>query len=691
MSSKKKERTEPVKVKKIPDKYIKLPLVPAWLLVPLWLISLAMPNLVYSGVLFADTLHIIKWTVTGVPIAIAVFAAGLRILFYGKDKFDFKIDLFALIWLLLLIYSGLQYFWVDISSPTAFVLELVCFISIWAFYVITYSSFPDWGLRIVLILGNINAAINVLFAELQIHNMNNLNFLKGTFLEWLSNFRSLILPTPGNYIGNTAQQNMFGLWTAVAVLGAVYLFVYDIWHGDNKDERGRKIFIPAVSIALAVICLRFAYIKSDKLLYVISGILACESLLSAFFLGNNKRTYYTVFILSLAAVNFWGLLNSTSRSGLFALLGGLIVMFIIAAWKFNRNYLIRFCAVFIVMGAVFYASTASVRAAGLVAKTTDIIKNAESIGNRRGIWMTSYVMLQEHPLGVGTGQYKWHYLEAQREGFKTVKDNWYRWQYTHWAHNEFLQWFCEGGWAGGIILVLMYLVWFIPALIGLFRKPEININAVWALGLASLINFAAVFTRPFHRIENMVWITLAFALSNREFFSGLKYNFNFNAFKIKFVSQLAALTCIIASVAGVLYISSGIYGNYVLRQAVSNKNANEQLRLLEEANKQPIVYEEAQRNLGHYYLQLGEQTNNPEAMSKGFNFLWGHFQREPHSEDMTKIINTAQKFQLEPILREMVSYFKPGTYHLVRTKQQASNGQIINALVMANGPGEDAK
>ena len=237
----------------------------------------------------------------------------------------------------------------------------------------------------------------------------------------------------------------------------------------------------------------------------------------------------------------------------------------------------------------------------------------------------------------------------------------------------------------------MYLAWFIPALIGLFRKSEININAVWSLGLASLITFAAVFTRPFHRIENMVWITLAFALSNREFFAGFKYNMNFNAFKLKFVSQLAGAACVICSIAGVLYISSGIYGNYALRQALSTKNAVTQLGFLEEANKHPIVYEETQRNLGHHYLQVGEQQNNHETMSKGFNLLWGHFKREPHSEDMSMIINTAQKFQLEPILREMVSYFRPGTYHLVRRPQKASNGQTINALILANGPGEDAK
>ncbi|MBR0256934.1 MAG: O-antigen ligase family protein, partial [Synergistaceae bacterium] len=66
----KKDDKSPL-LKKIPDKYTQLPLVPSWILVPLWLVSLALPNLIYSGILFADTLHILKWTVTGVPIAIA--------------------------------------------------------------------------------------------------------------------------------------------------------------------------------------------------------------------------------------------------------------------------------------------------------------------------------------------------------------------------------------------------------------------------------------------------------------------------------------------------------------------------------------------------------------------------------------------------------------------------------------------
>ena len=119
-------------------------------------------------------------------------------------------------------------------------------------------------------------------------------------------------------------------------------------------------------------------------------------------------------------------------------------MLIIAAWKFNRNYVIRFGAIALVLASVFWASLYSPRSEDIVNKTADIIQHAENIGNRRGIWMTSYAMLLEHPEGVGIGQYKWHYLEGQRAGFQIVHDDWYTWQYTHWAHNEFLQFFCEG-------------------------------------------------------------------------------------------------------------------------------------------------------------------------------------------------------------------------------------------------------
>ncbi len=99
--------------------------------------------------------------------------------------------------------------------------------------------------------------------------------------------------------------------------------------------------------------------------------------------------------------------------------------------------------------------------------------------------------------------------------------------------------------------------------------------------------------------------------------------------------------------------------------------------------------EEALRNLGYHYLQLGEQKNNPELMVQGFNILWDEFQREPHSEDISRLLNFAQRYQIEPVIREIASYFRPGDYHLQRVPQKDSAGRIVNALLLLNGPGSD--
>ncbi|MBQ7559467.1 MAG: O-antigen ligase family protein [Synergistaceae bacterium] len=688
--NKKNKRPE---IKKIPDKFAPVPLVPAWLLMPLWFISLASPNLIYSGVNFADTLHILKWTVTGVPVAVAVLIAGVRFLWYGAKRIQIKFDVFAIIWAVILIYCALQPLWVDIKSPTAFALEMVCFVTVWAFYVISVSSFPDWGLRPVLILANLNACINVMFAELQIRNMNNFAFLKGTFFSDLIQYSSIILPTPGNYIGNTAQQNMFGLWVAVSVLGAVYLYVYDAWKNDT-DATGKKIWLPALSIILAVASLKFAIADEIFICRYLAGLFIILAFVFAWKFANKAHVYYSIFVLLMAAWNFWGLMNSTSRSATLALLTGLIMIFIIAACRFNRKYVIRFAAVMAVLAAVFWSTFSAPRASAIINKTKDVIENYETIGSRRGIWATSYALLLSEPKGVGIGQYKWHYLDGQREGYKIFNNpDWYKWQYTHWAHNEFLQFFCEGGFIGGIMFMIMYFMWFIPAVFGLVRKKrqEIKITAVWGFALACVISFSAVFTRPFHRIENMVWIALAFALSNREFFTAMKFKTDFNIIKSNLIARLAGLVCIAASIAGCIYISSGIYGNYLLRKALSTQDPKVQIYLLNEADKHPIVREDTQRNIGYHYLQLGEQTNDIETIVKGFNILWQQFNREPRSEDIGKIINIAQRFQIEPVLRQIASYFKPGTYHLQRIPQTDSQGRKVNALLLVNGPGSDDK
>ena len=605
-----------------------VPLVPPALLIPLWFAALALPNLVFSGVSFYDTLHIMKWTVTGAPIAIALLVAGARLVLYGRDRIRFEVDLFGALWAVLLLYCVAQPIWVRISSFTTLVHELVCFAAVWAFYVLSMASFPNRAIRPLLWLANINAALNVLFAELQIRNLNDLAFLRDIpVLGGLSGLGALILPTPYNYIGNTAQQNMFGLWMAVCVMSSVYLYI--------------------------------AYAVTPD--------------------GKRRHPAVTALNLLLMAVNIWGLWNSTSRSGILSLLVGLSVLGLVVLVHFGRDYARRLGAVILLFAAVLGGAMLMnrERAAELVAKTVDMVQDAGTVGGRRGIWTTSWTMFKQHPQGVGVGQFKWHYLEAQREAFKTHD---YNWQYTHWAHNEFLQWFCEAGVAGGAVLLLMFGLWFFTFFGKVFRRDPLSPEVIWGCALVALILFNALWTRPFHRIENTLWLALAFAVTNREVLKGrLGWRASFSSG----FTKLLGVSFVAASLVGLIYLGSGIEGNLLLRQALSTRSATVQRGLLERAARHPMVREEALKNLGYHYLQVGEQTNDVQTMVHGFNLLWQHFLREPHTEDLSALLQWAQRFQQVETLKELVSYLKPGTYRLETQKGvQDSQGRTVDAVVM---------
>ena len=605
-----------------------MPLVPPALLVPLWFAALALPNLVYSGVSFYDTLHIMKWTVTGVPIAIGLLVAGARLVLYGSGRIRFEVDLFGALWALLLLYCVAQPVWVRISSFTTLVHELICFAAVWAFYVLSTVSFPNWAIRPLLWLANINAALNVLFAELQIRNLNDLAFLRDIpVLGSLSGLGSLILPTPYNYIGNTAQQNMFGLWMAICVMSSVYLYI--------------------------------AYASTPD--------------------GKRRHPVVTALNLLLMAVNIWGLWNSTSRSGILSLFVGLSVLGLVVLVHFGRDYARRLGAVVLLFAAVLGGAMLvnRERAVELVAKTVDMVQDAGTVGGRSGIWTTSWTMFTMHPQGVGVGQFKWHYLKAQREAFKTHD---YPWQYTHWAHNEFLQWFCEAGVAGGVLLLLMFGLWFFAFFGKVFRRDSLAPEVIWGCALVALILFNALWTRPFHRIENTLWLALAFAVTNREVLKGrLGWRASFSTG----FTKLIGVSFVAVALVGLIYLGSGIEGNLLLRQALSTRSATGQRGLLERAARHPIVREDALKNLGYHYYQVGEQTNDIQAMAQGFRLLWQHFLREPHSEDMSTLLQWAQQFQQVEPLKELVSYLKPGTYRLeTRKGVQDSQGNPVDAVLM---------
>ena len=163
--------------------------------------------------------------------------------------------------------------------------------------------------------------------------------------------------------------------------------------------------------------------------------------------------------------------------------------------------------------------------------------NTANFGARREIWITSWNVIKKHPIaGVGLGPYKWHYLEGQREAFRDHPDM--KWQFTYWAHSEYLQWMAEFGIFGTLILLGAAAWWIWSFVRALTQKKDLSYAAMWGCAVVYLIWFDAIFSRPFHRIENIVWLPLAFALSNRQL---LPSSVRFSEIRHGFIYRLLGL------------------------------------------------------------------------------------------------------------------------------------------------------
>ncbi|MDR2528271.1 MAG: O-antigen ligase family protein [Synergistaceae bacterium] len=610
------------------------PLVPPVILVPLWFISLALPNLIYSGTSWHDTLHLIKWVTAGAPVGIALIVAGARLALYG-DRLSFHVDLFGVLWLGLLAYALTEALWVPIRSQPGFVHELICFSAVWAFYVISWNSFPNRSLRPLLWLANLNAAVNVAFAELQIRGLKDVVVFGVDVMKTLEKFglERVILPTPGNYIGNTGQQNMFGLWMAVCVMSSIYLYI--------------------------------VYATTPS--------------------GKKRHPAMTLLNLAIMGVNMWGLWQSTSRSAFLSLIAALAVIYLVVVCQFGLDYIKRLAhvvALFLLVLGLSWALNPA-RATEMFTKLFDIILHAESIGGRAGIWATSFAMFNMYPLwGVGLGQYKWHYLEAQSEMFKVYPAN--PWQYTHWAHNEFLQWFCETGVVGGVLLLAMWGLWglFFFAMFWRGREKKADPEFIWACSLIVLISFNALWTRPFHRIENILWLALAFAISGREMAATLSPG---KVFRLDNLTRVCGGVLIAASLGGLYYLGSGMVGDRLINQALTERSPNPvvQRALLERASRHLMVRNEAQKKLGYHYMREGDYFGDLKMLERGFSLIWRHFSREPHSDELSVLLNWSQRFQNIKMLETLAGYLKPGTYSLeVQEDAVDSLGNVVSALIL---------
>lgn len=554
-------------------------------------VALAIPNLIFSGPRFFDTLHIMKWVFAMTPAAVMAIVGGVRLCVYGAERTGFKLDAFGLLWLGLLLYVSAQPLWVGITSWSTFYKEWFFLASLIAMYIFSFNMFRGGAyFKSFLWAANVNAALNVIFAELLIRNMH-------------SSFR-FIMNVPDNYIGNTGQQEMFGLWMAMTLMNGLYLHVAG-W-GDGTAKYAKPL-------------------KAANLL--------------------------------LVAVNAWGLWNSTTRGGIVSLLVGTAVLAILV-WRTQPNQamfkriahiafaIIAMLVITLAAGKVFEFG----RAAPLVSKTTDMVTNIKDIGGRRGIWQTSLIMVRDHMWGgVGIGHYKWHYLEAQQKALqKHPKLNWI---YTYWAHSEYIQWFAEFGLLGAIFLFSVGGWWLWCFIKAAVRKKALSQEALWAASMLFLIWFDALFSRPFHRIENVIWVAFAFAIINREI---LPLDFKFLRIRSSALYRLFGVSIVIAAAAGLLFLGTGLRGDRYIWSSIRTDDAKLRSYRINEARRLIMSRDEAEEQYAYHLIAIARDTKKKEDWDRAVAQLYKTYKIRPKAKELIDLINLTRQLGYTDIFAELL-------------------------------------
>ncbi|MDR1915496.1 MAG: O-antigen ligase family protein [Synergistaceae bacterium] len=573
-----------------------------------------------------------------VPVGALALIVGCGVAAFGAKRMNFKLDPFAMLWLLLLVLVTAQPVFIKLSSISTYAKEWFYFASLFAVYVLAYNLWDDGRFHRVLLWGSsVNASINVLFAELLIRGRNS-----GI---------PFILDVPGNYIGNTAQQEMFGLWMAMAILNSYFLHIH---YASELTYR-----------------LRLSKQSDNQRAEVSSG--------KGYRIIPISLMFLNLFFL---IVNTWGLWSSTTRGAILSIFVAVVIL-MICFWRNGekaafRQSLIMSGIVAAILVVVLIGSLllGIGRGASLIHKITDMIQNPGTFGGRISIWRTSIEVYLKKPLtGVGLGQYKWHFLDGQRLMYKNhpelIDADGYSWQYTYWAHSEYLQWLCETGLIGVLLLSLVAVWWFYGFFSALIKRKHLPPEALWGCAMLFLLWFDAVFSRPFHRIENSVWMALAFALANR---SILPSRLKFTDIESEFVYKCFGGLMAVVAVAGFVFIGGGVRGDKMLYRAIVLPSSLQvKFDLLNGAERYLMSRDDAREQRAELNIVIGIQQKNRQTYQKGLDDLYRAFERRPTSKLLFELLDHARQLNDDQTLQKAAVYLHPNMIKVRQSQDVLSN------------------
>jgi hypothetical protein len=303
---------------------------------------------------------------------------------------------------------------------------------------------------------------------------------------------------------------------------------------------------------------------------------------------------------------------------------------------------------------VLFALIAATCASAYAARDSGIARRMLQIGTdvssslRLSHYATTLYMIREDPIfGVGFGNYKYRYLEAQitmKSDFPYGKQ--LPWTYTFWAHNEYLQFIAECGIPAFIIVLSLLFLW-ARQIYGFVRAVTKSLpeEFLWGLSIVILFAVSSFFERPFHQLEIGIWFPLGCAVMNacvspdkpepdestRHKRESRKRNTSGGGWR----GFLTALCITAFSLVGAALYIHGAIGQYALRQVRNELNNTNDVSALVRAysslvtaQKPLLTREEAQRVRSYldvmYYAGMRNVNEAQNAVDRAFVYFLRH-------------------------------------------------------------------
>jgi hypothetical protein len=168
-----------------------------------------------------------------------------------------------------------------------------------------------------------------------------------------------------------------------------------------------------------------------------------------------------------------------------------------------------------------------------------------------------------------------------------------------------------------------------------------------------LLWFDAIFSRPYHRIENAVWMSLAFALANR---SIIQCALNKNTGEDKFAYKCFGGFVTAIALCGFIFLGGGMYGDHLMYRALYPVTTQAKQSLLQKAGRFLMSREDALEQMANLHITEGEMTGDNEAYIRGISELYYAYLERPNSERLYKLFNGAKNLESGPLLEEVIKY-----------------------------------